>query len=86
MEIVTCSTTHEKEIFEYIFQKRPNWNTQEFRKLWVLGDDRSGTVQVIDNRNGTAEYHKFEFGQYMMYHEKLVMECCKLLYPEGESK
>lgn len=86
MEIIVCSKKHDKEIFDYIFQKRPNYDTQEFRKIYVHADDRDGTVEVIDNRDGKVEYHKFEFGQYLMYHEQLIMSASKDLYPEGDGK
>jgi len=86
MEIIVCSKNHDKEIFDYIFQKRPNYGTQEFQKIYVCADDREGTVQVIDNRQGNVKYHKFNFDEYMRYHETLVMEAAKELFPEGESK
>lgn len=85
MDLVVCSTVHEKQIFDYIFQKRPNWATAQFRKVWTVVDDRSGIVEVIDNRNGKGEYHKFDFSQYMMYYEKLIMSAAQELYPQGES-
>ena len=86
MEIIVCSAKHDKEIFDYLRQKRPNYGTAEFRKIYVHADDRNGRVEVIDNRTGEPQLHTFEFGEYMMYHEQLVMEAAKTLYPEGESK
>lgn len=86
MTIVVCSEKHQKEIFDYIKQKRPNYHTEEFKKIYVLADDRTGKVEVIDNREGDVKYHVFNFDEYMLYHEQLVMEAAKTLYPEGESE
>lgn len=86
MEIIVCNKKNELEMFNYIRDKRLNYDGAAFRKIYVVADDRDGIVEVIDNLLGAAKHHKFTFDEYMRWHEDLVMHAAQDLFPEGESK
>lgn len=86
MVIVICDKKNDLELFNYLREKRLNYDGVAFRKIYVVADDREGIVEVIDNLLGEAKYHKFTFDEYMRWHEELVMNAARDLFPEGESK
>lgn len=92
MDIKFCSTISDLNE-AYNVRDKATWDPEKgttwadvsiSKKIYVIVDDREGTVEIIDNRKELIHRilteHEFE-----MFVRELMLESAKILYPQGES-